>query len=405
MPVAFDLGALGWAPTIELTGHVRAHPAPGWLRIEISTQNVIGGLLEEDASSGTPPVPSSPSPASSPGCGCPSRRGGPVTDIVAAVAALDRLPGIAERDRGGPRGVHPAALARGAATAGSPRRPPSPGCAGHGRAATSTAPADPLAIVRDVMRGAAAWSDPPDPVERVMRGRRRRDGGERAAGRRCFGGRRCRPSPACTPPAAVGTPRGRPARPTARRGGGMPRARRPRYAAPGRGGPGAAGGPRRPPRRGREQLPALLVVAVVHAEIATARPFVRGNAVVARAVERAAVRGARPRPDRGRRARGRAPSGRCDGLPRGPRGIRDRDGRGDDPLWSTTAPRRSGRPRARASRSPTPCAAGGSAEVCQGAVTFLGVSRSSGVSLRRRSTTRGAGDADPRGRRTRRRTP
>ena len=49
MPVAFDLGALGWAPTIELTGHVRARPAPGWLRVELSTENVIGGLLEEDA--------------------------------------------------------------------------------------------------------------------------------------------------------------------------------------------------------------------------------------------------------------------------------------------------------------------------------------------------------------------
>ncbi len=49
MPVAFDLGALGWAPTIELTGHVRRRPAPGWLRVELSTQNVIGGLLEEDA--------------------------------------------------------------------------------------------------------------------------------------------------------------------------------------------------------------------------------------------------------------------------------------------------------------------------------------------------------------------
>jgi acyl-CoA thioesterase len=49
MPVAFDLGALGWAPTIELTGHVRSRPAPGWLRVQLSTQNVIGGLLEEDA--------------------------------------------------------------------------------------------------------------------------------------------------------------------------------------------------------------------------------------------------------------------------------------------------------------------------------------------------------------------
>lgn len=48
-PVAFDLGALGWAPTIELTGHLRRRPAPGWLRVALSTRNVIGGLLEEDA--------------------------------------------------------------------------------------------------------------------------------------------------------------------------------------------------------------------------------------------------------------------------------------------------------------------------------------------------------------------
>lgn len=48
-PVAFDLGLLGWAPTLEFSGHVRAVPAPGWLRIEISTDNFSGTLLEEDA--------------------------------------------------------------------------------------------------------------------------------------------------------------------------------------------------------------------------------------------------------------------------------------------------------------------------------------------------------------------
>ena len=37
------------------------------------------------------------------------------------------------------------------------------------------------------------------------------------------------------------------------------------------------------------QVPALVVAAVVHAEVATARPFVRGNGVVARAMERAVV--------------------------------------------------------------------------------------------------------------------
>jgi acyl-CoA thioesterase len=47
-PVAFDLGAMGWAPTIEFSGHVRAVPAPGWLRVRLTTPNVSGGLLEED---------------------------------------------------------------------------------------------------------------------------------------------------------------------------------------------------------------------------------------------------------------------------------------------------------------------------------------------------------------------
>ena len=47
-PVAFDLGAMGWAPTIEFTGHVRALPAPGWLRVRLTTTNVAGGLMEED---------------------------------------------------------------------------------------------------------------------------------------------------------------------------------------------------------------------------------------------------------------------------------------------------------------------------------------------------------------------
>lgn len=48
-PVAFDLGIMGWAPTLELTGHLRGEPADGWLRVELSTRTVTGGLLEEDA--------------------------------------------------------------------------------------------------------------------------------------------------------------------------------------------------------------------------------------------------------------------------------------------------------------------------------------------------------------------
>jgi acyl-CoA thioesterase len=48
-PVTFDLGLPGWAPTLELTAHVRAVPAPGWLKVVHSTRNYAGGLLEEDA--------------------------------------------------------------------------------------------------------------------------------------------------------------------------------------------------------------------------------------------------------------------------------------------------------------------------------------------------------------------
>lgn len=49
MPVAFDLGAPGWAPTMELTGQSLGRPAPGWLLVELTTDTVVGDLLVEDA--------------------------------------------------------------------------------------------------------------------------------------------------------------------------------------------------------------------------------------------------------------------------------------------------------------------------------------------------------------------
>ncbi|MDH6130149.1 thioesterase family protein [Kitasatospora sp. GP82] len=48
-PVTFDLGMPGWAPTVELTVHLRARPVPGWLRVVHSTRNLAGGYFEEDA--------------------------------------------------------------------------------------------------------------------------------------------------------------------------------------------------------------------------------------------------------------------------------------------------------------------------------------------------------------------
>ncbi|WP_369358851.1 thioesterase family protein [Streptomyces sp. cg2] len=48
-PTAFEMGLRGWVPTVELTCHVRHRPAPGPLRVAITTRNLAGGFLEEDA--------------------------------------------------------------------------------------------------------------------------------------------------------------------------------------------------------------------------------------------------------------------------------------------------------------------------------------------------------------------
>ncbi|SED65984.1 MULTISPECIES: thioesterase family protein [Streptomyces] len=48
-PTAFEMGLAGWVPTVELTVHVRHRPAPGPLRVSITTRNLAGGFLEEDA--------------------------------------------------------------------------------------------------------------------------------------------------------------------------------------------------------------------------------------------------------------------------------------------------------------------------------------------------------------------
>ena len=49
-PTVFNLGGeRGWAPTVQLTALLRAHPAPGWLRLESRTTTVAGGWFDEDA--------------------------------------------------------------------------------------------------------------------------------------------------------------------------------------------------------------------------------------------------------------------------------------------------------------------------------------------------------------------
>ncbi len=46
-PVTFALGLHGWVPTVELTVHVRALPAPGWLRLVQRAQVIADGWLDE----------------------------------------------------------------------------------------------------------------------------------------------------------------------------------------------------------------------------------------------------------------------------------------------------------------------------------------------------------------------
>jgi acyl-coenzyme A thioesterase PaaI-like protein len=48
-PVVFGLGAFGWAPTVELTWHMRAVPAGGPLRVAARCRHVGGGWFDEEA--------------------------------------------------------------------------------------------------------------------------------------------------------------------------------------------------------------------------------------------------------------------------------------------------------------------------------------------------------------------
>lgn len=47
-PITFDLGLTGWAPTIQLSAHVRRRPESGWLRVRHEARTVAGGFFEED---------------------------------------------------------------------------------------------------------------------------------------------------------------------------------------------------------------------------------------------------------------------------------------------------------------------------------------------------------------------
>jgi hypothetical protein len=48
-PVVFGLGATSWAPTVELTWHMRAVPRPGPLAVAARARHVSGGWFDEEA--------------------------------------------------------------------------------------------------------------------------------------------------------------------------------------------------------------------------------------------------------------------------------------------------------------------------------------------------------------------
>lgn len=48
-PLPFNLGHIGWSPTVQLTALLRAHPAPGWLRVQGNCRTVAGGWFDADA--------------------------------------------------------------------------------------------------------------------------------------------------------------------------------------------------------------------------------------------------------------------------------------------------------------------------------------------------------------------
>jgi Thioesterase-like superfamily len=48
-PVVFGLGATSWAPTVELTWHMRAVPCPGPLAVAARARHVSGGWFDEEA--------------------------------------------------------------------------------------------------------------------------------------------------------------------------------------------------------------------------------------------------------------------------------------------------------------------------------------------------------------------
>ena len=183
MPVSFDLGVPGWAPTLELTGQVLGRPGSGVApRRAVDRHRGRRPARRGRLRLGLRRAGSSPGPDSSPGCGCPPPRllgVSPESPAVDAVTRLAELPGIPEQVE----------AAREACTRlrwhqALRRRIPEAAAESRVRGAFASAELEgasvPVDVVRDVMRGASTWSPAPDPVERDGARRRRGHGRDRA---------------------------------------------------------------------------------------------------------------------------------------------------------------------------------------------------------------------------------
>lgn len=215
-------------------------------------------------------------------------------DVVASLTTLAQLPGVGERVMAAREACerlrwHEALR----------RRIPEAAAESRVRGAQASAALEgatvPLDLVRDVMRGAARWPHDPDPVEQVARGAVQATAESEhvralvtTAPAQALARLHVAAASGLVRPDQLGRPRlaGEVSEELTDLGpGAEPDQLADRLA-------GVAALLTAGSAPGGAAVPALVVAAVVHAEIATTRPFVRGNAVVARAMERAVVQAA-----------------------------------------------------------------------------------------------------------------
>ncbi len=209
-----------------------------------------------------------------------------MTDVQASLDALARLPGVAESAEGARE-----ACTRLRFNETLRRRIPEAAAESRIRGARASAALEgadlPLVVVRDRVRGAAAWPDPADPVDEVVRASVQATAEtEHLVGRvftaplQVLARLHVAAMAGLLPPEQVGRPRQDDE--TSRELIDL----------------GDAPGPAEVAARladlaavltAPRRAPVTVVAGLVHAELASMRPFVRGNGIVARALERLVV--------------------------------------------------------------------------------------------------------------------